>query len=504
MADTSYTIKESNVLPFTEEKQSACLCYLIQDPKFVMRAMTKIKPEWFSSPFNAQLYNILLKFIQIHGNPPISWEELRHSAIFVKENTATIAKLDAAYNLCKINAMKHSFNVLAKELDSWLKSRVLFQSLQENTHLYNLERYNETAIGLSKAVKEFQSIKFYGDDVARFDTFMDDFKQAMAEREGALSTGLPLLDQKIDPSCVNGALLKGDTTILLAPTNAGKTTAMITMAVHNIKNGKDVLFISHEGRESDLKEKFWSAITRKTKPDMLKAIQNEDPQVSKVIQKMTLAYNLYVSRHLTYMAMNKPGLTVEEVAAIIEEKQDEKKRDNNGKGYDLLVCDYPAKLSMAEFQGKSADYRIVQEKIYNYFVQLALDHNMHALLAIQTNREGSKINKGHKGSDKRLLSMEDVAEAWGPMTIATTVISLNRSPEDEIKQRLTYYICKSRSSEKGYAVVAKTHYDMSLSHLPDEPAVCYKGTTPQSHKVTDEIFEQYKNQYLPPDLLGKD
>jgi hypothetical protein len=93
--------------------------------------------------------------------------------------------------------------------------------------------------------------------------------------------------------------------------------------------------------------------------------------------------------------------------------------------------------------------------VYNYFSQIALEHNCHVLTAIQTNREGSKVNrKVGKGAESRFLTMEDVMESWGPMTTATNVISINRPPEAQARHVTGFCICKSRSSEVGVVFLA--------------------------------------------------
>jgi hypothetical protein len=185
---------------------------------------------------------------------------------------------------------------------------------------------------------------------------------------------------------------------------------------------------------------------------------------------------------------------VEEVEPLIRRKQEDLMA-KTGKGYDLLVCDYPAKLTTRLAQNGHMSKRNVDEIVYGYFVQLALEYGFHSLLAIQTNREGSKVNKGQK-DEHRLLVMEDVHESYGVMQEATNVITLNRDPVAKARQHMTFHIDKSRSSETGFAVVARTDFARARTHHADLGAIWYRGVA----TMADQVDDLLRN----PDLNGKE
>jgi hypothetical protein len=188
-------------------------------------------------------------------------------------------------------------------------------------------------------------------------------------------------------------------------------------------------------------------------------------------------------------------LNVEDVEPLIRRKQEDLAARNNGKGYDLLVCDYPAKLTTKLANGGHMSKRNVDEIVYGYFVQLALEYGFHNLLAIQTNREGSKVNKGQK-DEHRLLVMEDVHESYGVMQEATNVITLNRDPVAKARQHMTFHIDKSRSSETGFAVVARTDFGRARTHHNDLGAIWYRGVA----TMADQVDDLLRN----PELNGKE
>jgi hypothetical protein len=201
---------------------------------------------------------------------------------------------------------------------------------------------------------------------------------------------------------------------------------------------------------------------------------------------------------ILYVPYNKAGMCVEDVLPIIRRRQDEWASKHQGSGFDLLVSDYPAKLSTEKAAHGHMQRRTIDEVVYEYYVQLALELKLHSLLAIQTNREGSKVNR----DKERLLTMEDVLESWGPMTAATNVITGNRSDLDGFKKRLTLYFAKSRSSDKGRAVVCKTNFAASQAFSNALGGTWYKGTSILGVDELDQYLVEYAGKAI-PEHIGK-
>jgi hypothetical protein len=125
-------------------------------------------------------------------------------------------------------------------------------------------------------------------------------------------------------------------------------------------------------------------------------------------------------------------------------------------------------------------------------VQLALELDCHVIAAVQTNRQGSISNR----DDERLLTMEDVAESWGVMTAATNVLTLNRDQHAAMNQRLTFYVAKSRSSEVGRAIVAKTDYAKCITHDDDLGGTWYRGSNTMADRI-DDLLAKYNGKPIP-------
>ena len=73
-------------------------------------------------------------------------------------------------------------------------------------------------------------------------------------KERACSFGLHEIDRALNPNFSSekdasgnwsGSLTPGDTTLIVAPTNVGKTTVMMTIIAHNLKRNKKILWITY-------------------------------------------------------------------------------------------------------------------------------------------------------------------------------------------------------------------------------------------------------------------
>lgn len=318
-------------------------------------------------------------------------------------------------------------------------------------------------------------------------------KKAVDGKKNPLTTGFSV--EPLGEGEYYGFTLDGDHLFLLGDfTVTHNTTSMITVARHNILRGKSVLFLSHEGRPSDITEKIWRSMLRVTSTDLF-GLQHT-PEGQQRLQAATK----YLSRFLTYLPIHRPSLTVEELEGVIR-RLNEKRKAKYGKGYDLVVDDYPAKLTSQMASKGNMQRRQKDEYVYDYLNRLASEMGFHCLAAIQGNREASKVNRREAGREDRLLTPEDVAESFGAMMVATNVITINRDPKAVADGRVTYFIGKSRSSETGWAVVCRSDYRRSMTHGDELGSTWYRGHSTMADNV-EQLLVENNGRAIPEHLWG--
>lgn len=460
-------IPATSTLPMTDRMQSALLGWMLRDDKVFVQVYRKVQPSWFLKAIHQKLFGLILKCRAYIGHPPTKVELENYKEIHAEDNRTKMEILNAI-NRCFSDSDQIRWEAIRAELTEWLKSKILQDMIIKSATTWNRGEWQQSGRIMSDGVRAYNEAQFEEGIEYSFDNLDSLIMGQELERQNALTTGLPLLDAALLNGATVGGMLRGDTTILMAPVNTGKTTSMWTIARHNIMAGKSVLAMSHEGRPEDLALKMLRSILSVSELELINMYR--DPVG---LQRIIDAQKILKAR-FTYIPYNRAGMKVEDVLPIIRRAQEER-RAKTGQGYDLLVVDYPAKLTTEQQSRGTTALRTSIEVVYDYYVQLALEYKFHALLAIQTNREGSKVNKGE--NTNRLLMMEDVAEAFGAMMIASNVITLNRSPRAQKEHWLTYFVAKSRSNQVGTAVVARTNFAASITHSDRLGAFGYLGTS---------------------------
>jgi KaiC/GvpD/RAD55 family RecA-like ATPase len=330
---------------------------------------------------------------------------------------------------------------------------------------------------------EILNTNFDKDSKIDFSNTWDFFKEMAKDSEGSCTLGHPHFDALLEPrskwssdysTLEVGCLHRGDLTVFMGPSNSGKTSALVTIAAANLKMKKNVIYFTHEQKEKDIRKKIIQSITGIGMDDinawMNMAAENGEMGLEAKRSEMgqrILAAEAILQKYLTYIPFTKAGeMQVENVVNEIRLQQ-EKLLASTGRGFDLLIEDYPAKLQAKVFNTRKVDHRVEMEYVYDQFQILAKEMNFHSLVAAQTNREGFKMaNKQNGSGEKRLLDQGDIAESFGVARIADNVITINRGMEETKNNTIIFNISKSRSNSTGHQFKSTTKMDRSMTHGP--------------------------------------
>lgn len=492
-------LKNDTSLPMSETAQQAFVGYVIKSEEFLVQVKNRIKSDWFISSKNAALYDLYTQFHTEFGYSAKKEEFFCWDVVACKD-FSKVTELKQAWIAAEVQTGEFQKKFIADQLTKWLQTKIWHEASLRSADFFNAGKLSEAQTVMQNAIKEYEQANFNGEPPLNFASPLDLVAAQEVEHAAGLTTGLAVLDKKLNPDCKDGGLLRGDTTVILAPVNIGKSTTLITMARHNVARANDVLFISHEGRPRDIMEKMFCSMTKLTRSTFRAATKDPNHE----FHQNVLACARALDKKLTYISMNKPGLTVEEVVSTVSAQQSKKKLAT-GKGFDMVIIDYPGILKSSVTR-KGQEHRHEQDYVYRQFVQLALDENVHMVLAAQTNRAASRQNKENgsykskKNNENKLLGNEDIAEAFGIAQAATNLITVNRDPVSMQKGYMTLYIAKSRSSETDWAIACKTAFDRALAFSNELGATAYRGSGPMSDKI-DSMVTQFNGSEIDTNSL---
>lgn len=482
---------QEHPLPFTESFQEAIIGYCITDVNFFMKCYEKIRPQWFTrNAMLADIFEQLSKSYKNNGKFIASIEEFMNEDFFLELSSEDKNKYYNLLQRCIFTRSGKEFDLekLKKQLTGFLRASKFKESVEGAAKRYRSTNFDETYAWTKQKINEIQDASFE-DEIFKV-SFANPtvwLKQEKDKSDNGITTGCRALDEAL-----GGGLFKKETCAVMAPSNIGKTTLMTTIVSHLIRTQQKVMFVVHEDNEEKIRLKILLAFLGISK----KTLFTEWVTDSKKIEIIEAA-SKQIEKYLTYVHWCKPGkMYIEDVAQLIT-KANQEEISRTGRGFDVIVDDYPKKLKSREM--KSKEFRIELAYVYDQFNVIAADLNVHCFVALQTNRDGAKQNSGKNETDI-LLSMENVDESYAAAQNMGNIIALNRTPEDKKAGLLRYSIAKSRNEATDITVITETNYGCSLTHGDKGMFETGGAYVPD---IPDGLFSyiQRDNSKIPTDVL---
>lgn len=542
---------EGQQLPFSEVRQSAFLGHVMNPRTNLFRLVNGIMDEgWFGNPKHRKLWRLIqlvYKYRANVGSVPTA-AELRGEIGRVSKDAAEQAQIATAIDTCLRNAEDIRDDLLKAEIETWMHAKVLMAAMKKANELYNKEDFKAAQQILLDSQKSYNHTMLVLTDEAP-ESIVEELVEGMSPKQ-VVPFGISSMDEFLYPDNPQGSLCKGDQTVLIAPINIGKSTTMSTVSIHNIMADNLVCYTACEGNKYGLRLKFIRAyFTMMTPAEFMKAfvrlnakkprsvpvVENPEKVAKYIVQLGELAARTpakiieflgnkgqnpedlalhrvatwlieYLFTRLTFLYLVKPNLSFEEVQVALERANVNCIDRNEGRAFDLVCIDYPGTLTVEMARQGRFEQRQITQKVYQSFEALAGQHQWHSLVAIQTNRAGSKINAGvddkgnYRKNPSRFLMNEDVSETFGALMGAATVITINRSPEDQMKNWVTFVVTKSRGSGVHFAVTCISNFAQGISHWHEYGSRGYYGTHAEKF-ILDTYLKPKENGILTQDQM---
>lgn len=437
-------------LPFNEEFQEALVGHCLQNQDFFIKCYNKLKAEWFTrNILVGAIYSQLCTFYKLHDSFIQSVQEFKNFDFFLYQMPEERDKYYALLERCLLSSRNFDITKIQKQLTGFLRESLFKESIQGAAQRYKSQGFVETYEWTAQHLSAIRDATFEDDnDILSFDYPELWIAKQQDRRTNAISTGSNNLDEAL-----GGGLFRKEACAIMAASNVGKTTCFITIARHAVLQGHNVLFLVHEGDPEEIRLRILCSFLGINIQTIFQWIKDTE-------KKLTIKRaSAFLKKHLTFVPyIRTNAMYVEDVMTFIK-KMNQEKKNKTGKGFDLIIDDYPKKLRSKLRSGtKEGLYRIEAAEIYESFCHLATEIDVHCLVAVQTNRTGLKQNNLKLESDF-LLGMEEIDEAYGIAQNMPNIITLNRSPDDRKSEIIRINIAKSRNAITDVAVNSRTKYD---------------------------------------------
>ncbi len=288
------------------------------------------------------------------------------------------------------------------------KKQKLKEAMIKSSHLLQTSSFDE----ISKLI--FDALKLGLDNNVGHD-YLKDFEERFKPRfRNPISTGWKEVDK-----IVKGGLGQGELGVVIAPTGAGKSMALVHLGSRAILLNKSVVHYTLELQDKVVASRYDSCITNVPLSDL--GIFKEE-----IFEKVkNLKGKLIVKEYPT------------KSASVSTIKNHLDKLQRLGNSIDMVIVDYGDLLRPTVVR-KEKRYEL--ETIYEELRALAQEYKCPVWTASQTNRSGLNAE---------VITMEAISEAFNKCFVADFIFSISRTVEDKVSNSGRMFVAKNRNGPDG-------------------------------------------------------
>lgn len=302
-----------------------------------------------------------------------------------------------------------------------------------------------------------EALKLGTDTDFGYDYLLDFERRFELKARNPVTTGWEDIDK-----IMKDGLGKGELGVVVAPTGAGKSMALVHLGTQAIKRGLNVVHYTLELADTVVGSRYDACITGFG----LNALMGLKEEIYEKIKDMS--GGLIIKEYPTKSA------STQTIRAHLEKLR---KREVP---IDMIIVDYGDLLRPVSVQKEK---RNELESIYEEMRGIAQEYECPLWTASQTNRSGLNAE---------VITMESISEAFNKCFVADFICSISRTAEDKVANTARMFVAKNRNGPDGlvYPMYMDTR-SIELKVLP------YQGDTPGSIAVVTakEQREKLKEKY---------
>ena len=284
-----------------------------------------------------------------------------------------------------------------------------------------------------------------------------DFEERFKPRfRNPVSTGWELIDD-----ISKGGLGQKELGVVIAPTGAGKSMALVHLGTQALKEGKTVVHYTLELQDTVVASRYDSCLTKIP-------LQNLTSFKEKIYEEvLEIEGKLIVKEYPTKTASTQ---TIRNHL--------EKLRMRNI-DVDMIIIDYGDLLRPVRYQKEK---RNELESIYEELRGIAAEYEAPVWTASQTNRSGLNAE---------VITMESISEAFNKCFVADFIFSISRTVEDKTTNGGRLFVAKNRNGPDGlvYPLFMDTS-NVAIRVL--EPSEEDEIVEVSAKKQKEKLFDTYK------------
>jgi hypothetical protein len=284
----------------------------------------------------------------------------------------------------------------------------LKKAMLKSVKLLENHSFDEISSVINEAIKLGSDSNFGHDYVLDFE------QRFLFKSRNPVATGWPEIDDLTHQGLGNGEL-----GVVIAPTGAGKSMALVHIGAQALIAGKNVIYYTLELSDTVVGSRFDSCITNVP----LNSLKTFKEEIYEKIQE--LEGKLIVREYPTKSA--SPVTLRNHLEKVI----------TRGFKPDVIIVDYADLLRPTS---GLREKRHELETIYEQLRGLAQEFKCCLWTASQTNRSGLNAE---------VITMESISEAFNKCFVADFIFSISRTAEDKLAKTGRIFVAKNRNGPDG-------------------------------------------------------
>jgi replicative DNA helicase len=365
------------------------------------------------------------------------------------ENELTAQQVREFYVRSQVNATSDVEYIKDTSLD-FCKKQNLKAAMVKSIGLLQSSSFDE----ISQVIND--SLKLGVDNEEGYD-WKRDFEERFKPRfRNPMTTGWELIDD-----ISKGGLGQKELGVVIAPTGAGKSMALVHLGTQALREGKTVVHYTLELQDTVVASRYDSCLTKIP-------LQNLASFKEKIYEEvLEIEGKLIVKEYPTKTA------STQTIRSHLEKLR---MRNIN---VDMVIVDYGDLLRPVRYLKEK---RNELESIYEELRGMAAEYQCPVWTASQTNRSGLNAE---------VITMESISEAFNKCFVADFIFSISRTIEDKAANSGRLFIAKNRNGPDG----------LVFPLFMDTSNVCIKVLEPSEEgelvevsakKQKENLVEKYK------------
>jgi hypothetical protein len=372
------------------------------------------------------------------------------------ENELVSTQILEFFNLCRSGDDVEGKDHIKEVSLDFCKRQKLKEAMIKSIGLINNSNYGE----ISKLMEE--ALRLGSDNNFGYDYLVDFERRFQVKARNPVTTGW----KTVDDIC-RGGLGNGELGVVVAPTGAGKSMALVHLGAQAVKAGKTVVHYTLELQDTVVAIRYDSCITG----IKLNKIFSNKEQVYDIVSQVP--GKLIVKEYPTKTASTN----------TIKTHLETLRRRNID--VDMVIVDYGDLLRPVS---ALREKRNELESIYEELRAIAQINECPVWTASQTNRSGLNAE---------VITMESISEAFNKCFVADFIFTISRTIEDKANNEGRIFIAKNRNGADGlvYPIFMDTS-NVKIDVLTQAPltigSVVMKTAKEQQQSLKDK-YKSFRN-----------